>query len=32
MMKASEIWSNLCFYGRCLKVVIAELLGKIGGA
>ena len=31
MMRASEIWGNLCFYGRCLKVVIAEWLGRIGG-
>lgn len=32
MMRASEFWSNLCFYGRCIKVVIAEWLGRIGGA
>lgn len=28
-MKASEIWSNLCFYGRCLKVVCQEWWRKI---
>ena len=31
-MRASEFWSNICFYGRCLKVVIAEWWRKIGGA
>lgn len=31
-MRASEFLDNLCFYGRCLKIVIAEWLGKIGGA
>lgn len=29
MMKASDIWSNICFYGRCLKVVCQEWWHKI---
>lgn len=28
-MKASEIWSNLCFYGRCIKIVCQEWWRRI---
>ena len=29
MIKSSELWSNLCFYGRCLKIACSELWRKI---
>ena len=28
-MSKNELWSNLCFYGRCVKIVLGEWWRKI---
>ena len=27
----SQFWSNICFYGRCLKIVCVDLLKRLVG-